>query len=108
MPRVETSSYQLMKIHILNAVDLSKDAIHIYVGLAVFLVAIVVWQRGRISWLSLLPVVAIAIIMEALDLHDDSRSFGYLRWGASAHDFVNTVFWPTVLVITNRLIAFKR
>ncbi|WP_439100239.1 hypothetical protein [Congregibacter sp.] len=103
MPRVETSSYQLMKIHILNAVDLSKDAVHIYVGMAVFLIAIVTWHRGRICWASLLPVIAIAAIMEALDLHDDARSFGYLRWGASAHDFVNTIFWPTLIVLVARL-----
>ncbi|EAQ98174.2 hypothetical protein [Congregibacter litoralis] len=103
MPRVETSSYQLMKIHILNAVDLSKDAVHIYVGMAVFLITIIVWQRGRISWLSLIPVIAVATVMEALDLHDDSRSFGYLRWGASAHDLLNTVFWPTVIVLLAKL-----
>lgn len=107
MPRVETSSYQLMKIHILNAVDLSKDAVHIYVGMAVFLIAIVIWQRGRISWLSLIPVIAIATVMEALDLHDDSRSFGYLRWGASAHDLLNTVFWPTVIILLAKLRLMK-
>lgn len=100
---METSSYQLLKIHSLNAVDLSKDAVHVYVGLGVFLFTVVAWQKRRFTWLSLVPVVCVALAMETLDLHDDSRSLGYLRWGASVHDVVNTLFWPSILVVLGRL-----
>ena len=87
-----------MKIHVLNAVDLSRDAMHIYVGMAVLLLFVVIFQKGRFSLISLIPVFVVAIIMEVFDLYDDSRTFGYLRWDASLHDVVNTVFWPVILV----------
>ena len=87
-----------MKIHVLNAVDLSRDAMHIYVGMAVLLLFVIIFQKGRFSVVSLIPVFVVAIIMEVFDLYDDSRTFGYLRWDASLHDVVNTVFWPVILV----------
>ena len=87
-----------MKIHVLNAVDLSRDAIHIYVGITVLLLFVIIFQKGRFSVVSLIPVFVVAIIMEVFDLYDDSRTFGYLRWDASLHDVVNTVFWPVILV----------
>ena len=99
---IETSTYQLMKIHVLNAVDLSRDAIHIYVGMAVLLLFVIIFQRGRFSLVSLVPVFVVAIIMEVFDLYDDSRTFGYLRWDASLHDVINTVLWPAILVFLAR------
>ena len=87
-----------MKIHVLNAVDLSRDAIHIYVGITVLLLFVIIFQKGRFSVVSLIPVFVVAIIMEVFDLYDDSRTFGYVRWDASLHDVVNTVFWPVILV----------
>ena len=88
----------MMKIHVLNAVDLSRDAIHIYVGITVLLLFVIIFQKGRFSVVSLIPVFVVAIIMEIFDLYDDSRTFGYVRWDASLHDVVNTVFWPVILV----------
>ena len=87
-----------MKIHVLNAVDLSRGAIHIYVAITVLLLFVIIFQKGRFSVVSLIPVFVVAIIMEVFDLYDDSRTFGYLRWDASLHDVVNTVFWPVILV----------
>ena len=91
-----------MKIHVLNAVELSRDAIHIYVGMTVLLLFVIIFQKGRFSFVSLVPVFLIAIIMEVFDLYDDSRTFGYLRWDASLHDVINTVFWPAILVFLAR------
>lgn len=79
-----------------------KDAIHIHVGLTVFCLAVVIWRRGRLDCLSLLPVFTAAVAMEFLDLRDDLVSLGYMRWSSSAHDLINTVFWATMAVI-----AFK-
>ena len=96
-----------MKIHVLNAVDLSRDAIHIYVGITVLLLFVIIFQKGRFSVVSLIPVFVVAIIMEVFDLYDDSRTFGYLRWDASLHDVINTVFWPAILVFLARFKVLK-
>lgn len=97
---METSAYQNLKLIILDVVNLSKDAIHIHIGLLVFFLAVVLWRRGRFDLLALLPVFLVAGTMEVLDLRDDLGSLGYMRWSASLHDLINTVFWPTFIVVS--------
>lgn len=95
---MKTSFYQLMKLDILSTVHLSRDAVHIYVGLLCLLLYVIVFRKRIDSWLSLLPVVLLALLMESLDLHDDLQALGHFRWGASLHDIINTLFWPFVIV----------
>lgn len=99
---METSAYQNLKLIILDALSLSKDAIHVHIGLLVFFLAVVLWRRGQLDILALLPVFLVAGGMEVLDLRDDLGSLGYMRWSASLHDLINTVFWPTLVVISSK------
>jgi hypothetical protein len=99
---METSAYQNLKLIILDVLSLSKDAIHIHIGLLVFFLAVVLWRRGRFDVLAVLPVLLVAGAMEVLDLRDDLGSLGYMRWSASLHDLINTVFWPTLTVISRK------
>jgi hypothetical protein len=97
------SDFQRLKLVILDLVDLSKDAAHMHVGLLVF-VGVLLLLRGRRSpWLAWLAAAGVAVGLEALDLRDDVRSLGRPRWGASLHDVVNTLVWPTVLAVLVRL-----
>ncbi|MFA5495923.1 MAG: hypothetical protein WC247_14230 [Porticoccaceae bacterium] len=105
---METSAYQGFKPVVLDILALSKDAVHIHVGLVVFLLAVVLWRRGRLDRWSLLPVLLAAGAMEAQDLRDDLVSLGYMRWSASVHDFVNTVFWPTMAVISGKWLDIRK
>jgi hypothetical protein len=83
----------------MNALPLSKDAVHIYIGMLVFFCAVVIWKKDRILPACLIPVFVVAFGMEAFDLLDDWRSLGYPRWGSSLHDIANTSFWPLAIVI---------
>lgn len=91
----------------MNVLPLSKDAVHIYIGLLVFVFAVVIWKKGRIQPGCLIPVLVVAFGMEVFDLIDDWRAFGYPRWEASLHDVVNTSLWPFVIVILVKLRAIK-
>ena len=82
----------------MNVLPLSQDAVHIYIGLAVFLGSVAIWKKGHIQSACLVPGFAIGFGMESFDLVDDWRSLGYVRWGASIHDIINTVFWPLVII----------
>ena len=96
-----------MKIAILDVLHISKDAVHIYIGLAVFFLAVVLWKKGCIVSACLIPVIAAALSMEALDLYDDWISLGQLRWAASLHDIINTALWPVVIVTLVKTRAIK-
>lgn len=99
---METSTYQNLKLEILNVVGLSKDAVHIHIGLVIFLCTVLIWKKGQVKAVCLIPVFLIALSMELLDLRDDWLSLGYMQWSASIHDMVNTTFWPVVLFCYGR------
>ncbi len=100
---MNTSYYQQAKLHVMSIVDLSKDAIHVHLGMLIFFLWIVTTRKSLKSFKSILPVLVVAVLMEILDLRDDYYSFGFFRWKASIHDLVNTVLWPFVIVIFCKL-----
>lgn len=100
---METSTYQGIKLFILKYLPLSKDAVHVHLGLTALLVWIAISRKPICSWIALIPVLILAVLMEVLDLRDDMASLGYFRWGASLHDVVNTIFWPFILVLVFKL-----
>jgi hypothetical protein len=97
-----TSGYQLLKLRILGAVPLSKDAVHVYIGMLCLLLALVALRVPLRSWRALLPGLAAALAMEALDLRDNAADGVAFRWAASAKDIVNTNLLPALLVTVAR------
>lgn len=96
---MKTSAYQLLKLHVLQAVPLAKDAVHIYIGFGCLLFALLVLRRPLRSWWALLPGLLVAVGMEIFDLRDDYASLGHFRWGASFKDIVNANVIPLLLVL---------
>lgn len=94
-----SADFQALKLAILELVGLSKDALHVYVGLLVFLVAVALLsRRHRASWWwALLAVGLVALGGEVLDVRRAVRTGAEVEWGASVRDFLNTLFWPAVL-----------
>lgn len=100
---METSAVQSLKLALVQSIGLSKDALHIYVGLTVFFATSWAFRKRKdISW-PLLAVLLIAVAGELFDMRDDLSSIGYWRWMASLHDIVNTMLWPTVIFVLARL-----
>ena len=97
-----TSAVQSIKLAVVSATGLSKDALHIYVGLAVFLVIALLSRKGLASWRAWVAVLVVAVCGELLDMRDDLVGAGHWRWRASLHDVINTCFWPTILLVLAR------
>lgn len=96
------SEYQNAKLIVLSILEISKDAIHIHIGLIVFFASVVLWRKGAFDARCLVPVVIVAFLMEMLDLREDYKSVGRIRMAAvtaSIHDMLNTLFWPVVIVV---------
>ena len=93
---MEISTAQAIKLAIISATGLSRDALHIYFGMAVFVVLTAMNKRLR-PYLAWLCVLAMACLVELVDWHDDLHSYGYWRWRGSVHDILNTLCWPSVL-----------
>ena len=82
--------------------SLPRDSLHLHLGLLVFFGWVAVRRTSLGAVAALLAAVAVAVGIEVFDLVDDCATFGAPRWGESAHDLVNTVFWPTAVVLLAR------
>jgi hypothetical protein len=96
------SAFQSMKHEIVQFASLSKDALHVYVGMGIYLIGSALAQKGLRSAFALLLVLCLGVIGELLDGRDDIRLHGHWRVMASLHDLVNTVFWPLALWLLAR------
>lgn len=94
--------FEERKNWIVSTTELSKDALHIYFGLALFIAVRLAW-RWRGGWLAAwLAVVAMAIGGEWLDMTGEVARTSLVPGAAHWHDIWNTTFWPTILLIVGR------
>lgn len=96
------SGFQSAKLWALELLGLPRDALHIYVGLAVFLAAASLSRRSLGHWLPLAAAAAAALAGEAWDLVDTASSGRPLLWRSAWHDVWNTLFWPAILFLLAR------
>ena len=92
------SFYQKLKPVINELLGLSNDAIHMHIGVAVFVITILITKKKLNHWNLLIPVFIISIMLECLDLFDDWRFEGTFHIARSLHDIINTNLIPLVLV----------
>jgi hypothetical protein len=97
-----SSFVQSLKLDIVGLTGLSKDALHVYGGLVVWLLAAALFRRSITTLRPWLAVLVVALGIEAFDAFDDWVDLGRWRWKASVHDVVNTMFWPTLLALLAR------
>ena len=108
MTLIEIASlFEARKVSLVTATGLDKDALHIYVGMTVFLAVRLAW-RWRGGWLTAwLGVLAIACGGEWLDLTAEANHSAIQPDAAHWHDIWNTMFWPTVLLLVGRWLQPK-
>ena len=93
------SLFEERKSWLVTATDLSKDALHIYFGLALFMLVRLAW-RWRGGWAAAwLAVLAMACGGEFLDLTAEFGHSAIQPDAAHWHDIWNTMLWPTVLLL---------
>lgn len=96
------SALQAAKLWLIGLTGLGKDALHIYVGLALFLGSAVLFKWSLASWKPWAIVLAAALLGEAWDIRDRIASDMALDLAGDWHDIWNTLFWPSVLVLLAR------
>jgi hypothetical protein len=102
------SSFQSAKIFFIHLTGLPRDALHIYVGLAVMLGVALLSGRSLRDPRPIAAVLLVALAGEIWDLLDTSRAGKPLVFGKSWHDLWNTLFWPAVLFLLARYTRLLR
>ena len=91
------SGFQRAKLFLVEATNLSKDALHVYVGLGVMLMVVILFKKPLRDWRPLAAVLVAALAGEIWDLIDTFAHGGRPRWHGNWKDIWNTMFWPSVL-----------
>ena len=94
--------YQSGKMWLMDTVGLGRDALHIYVGLGVFLLAAIIFRVPLRDWRPLAAVFLVAILGELWDLFERLKPGDRPFWAANWHDLWNTMFWPLMLFLLAR------
>ncbi len=96
------SPLQTVKFWIVHHLSLAKDALHIYVGLALFLGSALAFRWPLRSWKPWAVVLAAALAGEAWDLRDSLVYHTRVDLSGNWKDIWNTMFWPSAILILAR------
>ena len=96
-------SWYRVKMFIEHASVISSDAIHVLVGVIVWLGAAWVSRRATAAWLPWLAVLALILLNEAIDLSVERWPDLAMQLGESAKDVMLTMALPTLLMIGIRI-----
>lgn len=91
------SIFQSAKIALLQVTHLSKDALHVYVGLTVMLSVAILLKRSLADWRPLAAVALASIAGELWDVIDTFDLGTRQKWSGNWKDICNTMFWPAIL-----------
>ena len=91
------SGFQSLKLWLVGTLGLPRDALHIYVGLIVFLGFAALFRLPLRDWRPLAAALFVALAGEAWDLYDARGGIDAPEWRQSWHDLWNTMLWPFVL-----------
>ena len=104
------TEFQSWKVDVIQATGLARDALHIYFGITLFLIARFIFgdrpSSGPLAW----AIVALfAVFGEMLDYNGKGGVFALFSEDVHRHDIVNTLFSPTILLLFGKIIfAHKR
>ena len=93
---------QATKFWIGTHTHLAKDALHIYVALAVMFASALAFKWKLSSWKPWAVVLAAALAGEAWDILDRLIGGIRVRPGGHLHDVWNTMFWPSAILLLAR------
>jgi hypothetical protein len=96
------SAFQQAKTALVHLLGLPRDALHVYVGLAIFLSVAALLRRPLGSWAPIAAVIAAALAGEAWDLIETRAAGARANYGRNWHDVWNTCFWPALLFLLAR------
>lgn len=95
--------YNDIKTGFSELIGISKDALHIHLGLAIFVAVVLLFRRSPSSLWPWLAVLAFELVNELVDAFHWSAGVLDIDLPGAIKDIGNTMLWPTVALIAFRL-----
>jgi hypothetical protein len=94
--------FNFLKTELSEFIGLSKDALHVHLGLLVFLLAMVIFRRSAASLVPWACVLALQVGNELIDTFHWYNGVLEFNLAGSLKDMVNTMLWPTLILLLAR------
>ncbi len=99
--------FQDFKLYLVEGADLARDALHIHIGLAIFVLARLLW-RWRGGWFFAWTLaLAVTLGGEWLDSLNEDPANAAITEPEHWRDIWNTMLWPTILLFIGRWLQPK-
>lgn len=86
-----------------EAVAVQKDALHIYAGFLIQVLAALLFRRPLGHWLPWVAVLGVELANEAMDFRfGEEARYQEWQWLGARHDLINTMILPTLLLLLCR------
>ncbi len=85
-------------------VNMSPDALHVHMSLLILFGVALILRRRPDNWLPWLVLLLLDLVNEANDILHHSMRVPLDDRAAALHDLLNTMFWPTILLIFGRML----
>jgi hypothetical protein len=95
-------SWYKVKMFIEHAGIVTSDALHVLVGVALWVIAGLILRRPLTGWLPWLWVLAAILLNETVDLWVEQWPIAAMQYGESAKDIMLTMLLPTLLMAAAR------
>jgi hypothetical protein len=101
-------AFNNLKLWLVDWSGLSRDALHIYVAIALFLLVRMLWRGWGGTLAALILVLTVALTGEWLDHQFELMNAAACDWAEHMHDLRNTLAAPLVLALTLPLLRPRR
>jgi len=91
-----------IKMFIEHASIITSDALHVVIGVGLWVLAAVVLRRRLTDWLPWLVVLAAVLFNETVDLWVEQWPDAAMQYGESAKDILLTMLLPSLLMAAAR------
>lgn len=99
------SPLQSTKFWLIQHLGLAKDALHVHVGLLLFVGSALLFRWPIRSWKPWAVALAATLLGETWDLRDSLAYHTRVDLQANLHDLWNTMLWPSLLFVLARTTA---
>ena len=96
-------SWHESKLFVERLTAISHDALHMFVGVCVWLLLAIVLRRPVTSWLPLLGTLAIVLVNELVDLWVEIWPERAMQAGEAGKDILTTLAVPVLLCLAFRM-----
>ncbi|ATY31741.1 hypothetical protein [Sphingomonas psychrotolerans] len=96
------SPLQAIKFWLIQHLGLAKDALHVHVGLLLFVGSALLFRWPLRSWKPWAVALAATLLGEAWDLRDSLVYHTRIDLWGNLHDVWNTMLWPSLFVVLAR------